>query len=188
MDQGVISPLYIWSLARKQEGSAGQNVGTWPADAMKFAHELGYLPESSQPFMEGADDKAPHFADMIVWKPTSADEKEAKALRPVTGVKTVGSIHQLKKQLAGGLPVVIAVTILESFDATGKDGMVPLPKKGEQSRGGHAMLCVGYDNNSRRLTLRNSWGDGWGDHGYCYIPYDYVRNQLCCEGLTTTDN
>lgn len=47
------------------------------------------------------------------------------------------------------------------------------------SRGGHAMIIVGYD---RRPTtpipyfiLKNSWGTTYGNAGYLYLSYDYIR-------------
>ena len=40
--------------------------------------------------------------------------------------------------------------------------------------GGHAIVIVGYDEEKRLFTFRNSWGEDWGDKGYGYLPYDYV--------------
>jgi C1A family cysteine protease len=37
--------------------------------------------------------------------------------------------------------------------------------------GGQAVLAVGYDDANKRLIVRNSWGKGWGDEGYFYMPY-----------------
>jgi hypothetical protein len=38
------------------------------------------------------------------------------------------------------------------------------------------MLCVGYSDADKVFIVRNSWGESWGDRGYCYIPYDYMTN------------
>jgi hypothetical protein len=47
----------------------------------------------------------------------------------------------------------------------------------QKSRGGHAMLIVGYDRSSPLpyIICKNSWGTGTGDSGYYYLSYDYVR-------------
>jgi C1A family cysteine protease len=39
------------------------------------------------------------------------------------------------------------------------------------------MLCVGYSEADEMFIVRNSWGEEWGDKGYCYMPYDYVMNE-----------
>ncbi|HVN85018.1 MAG TPA: C1 family peptidase, partial [Candidatus Binatia bacterium] len=58
--------------------------------------------------------------------------------------------------------------------------------------GGHAVLAVGYDDSipcaqqtsPGALIIRNSWGETWGDHGYAYLPYDYVRRELALDFWT----
>lgn len=42
--------------------------------------------------------------------------------------------------------------------------------------GGHAMVLVGFDDTTRMFVVRNSWGADWGDHGYCYISYDFFTH------------
>jgi C1A family cysteine protease len=46
-------------------------------------------------------------------------------------------------------------------------GLVTLPVKGESYVGGHAMMAVGYDDQSRMFLIWNSWSARWGIDGYC---------------------
>jgi hypothetical protein len=38
--------------------------------------------------------------------------------------------------------------------------------------------AVGYDDNKKLVKFKNSWGKGWGDNGYGYIPYSYINDFL----------
>jgi C1A family cysteine protease len=49
--------------------------------------------------------------------------------------------------------------------------------------GGHAILIVGYTNDSTRsdggyFTVKNSWGTGWGDGGYFSIGYSQLTSPV----------
>jgi len=69
-------------------------------------------------------------------------------------------------------------------------GRIPLPFGRERIEGGHAVLALGYDDELSianaeggepargALLVRNSWGKGWGEKGYGWLPYDYVRKGL----------
>ncbi|MEQ9265136.1 MAG: C1 family peptidase [Balneolaceae bacterium] len=48
------------------------------------------------------------------------------------------------------------------------------------SRGGHAMLMVGYDRTELEpyFILKNSWGSADGINGYRYLSYDYIRKYI----------
>jgi hypothetical protein len=47
----------------------------------------------------------------------------------------------------------------------------------QQSRGGHAMVMVGYDRDAPLpyFICKNSWGTGAGVGGYYSLSYDYLR-------------
>ena len=49
------------------------------------------------------------------------------------------------------------------------------------------MVAVGYDDNRRigrrkgALLIQNSWGTGWGDKGFGWLPYAYVESGLAVD-------
>jgi C1A family cysteine protease len=179
-----LAPRFIWTLGRKKNGNLGKNVGMWPSDAMKIADNQGVLPESAFPFptdAQQADEKALQpFLDEV---PNSKLMTQAKDLRLIQGFKPVQTVHAMKRSVADGVPVVFAIAIYKSIGDMKADNVIPLPKPGEEMQGGHAILCVGYDNAKRVFLIRNSWGTGWGDKGYAYLPYDFMRGHAY-EGFT----
>jgi C1A family cysteine protease len=56
------------------------------------------------------------------------------------------------------------------------EGWIAEPAAGDRLFGDHAVAAVGYDDTAAtpHLIIRNSWGSGWGEGGYGYLPYSYV--------------
>ena len=95
----------------------------------------------------------------------------------------------MKATLADGLPIIIGISVYDSFesDAVAATGKVLMPDtNAETCLGGHCLLLVGFQDANSCITC-NSWGptpdelakdpnSGWGDRGYCYIPYAYLTD------------
>lgn len=79
-------------------------------------------------------------------------------------------IETLKANLDAGLPI-IGGFICYSNIWNAVRGVIP--KRNGQIIGGHAILIVGYDDSKQLFKFKNSWGTGWGDCGYGYLPYEY---------------
>jgi C1A family cysteine protease len=102
-------------------------------------------------------------------------------------------LARIKAFLAAGLPAMFGFTVYSSISQAGSSGLIPYPCPGERVRGGHAMVAVGYDDKTKikntacgtsstgALLIRNSWGTGWGDRGYGWLPYDYVLKGLAVD-------
>lgn len=69
-------------------------------------------------------------------------------------------------------PVIFGIDVYSSFYNTGKNGIVPLPIRGDSYLGGHCLLCVGAT--QQYLIFLNSWSAEWGKGGYGYLPWTYV--------------
>ena len=98
----------------------------------------------------------------------------------VSKYESLLSVTSYKNVLASGYPFVFGFTVYESFesDIVTRTGIVPMPAKYEQVLGGHAVMAVGYNDAKKWFIVRNSWGPGWGDKGYFYLPYAYFTPGL----------
>lgn len=64
-------------------------------------------------------------------------------------------------------PLLISVKVYENFyNANSNGGKIPAIPSGTY-RGGHCMLCIGYDGDT--LHIVNSWGKEKGDNGIFYL-------------------
>lgn len=99
-------------------------------------------------------------------------------------------LARIKHYLAAGFPSMFGFTVYSSIYEVGGDGKIPYPSPGEKVVGGHAVDAVGYDDQMKvgkfkgALLIRNSWGTGWGDKGYGWLPYAYVESGLATDWWT----
>lgn len=174
-----LSRLFLYWYEREMEGSTNEDSGAVIRDGMKVLNKLGVCPEEDYPYIVS------RFRD----KPSREANMHALPYR-INEYHRVADFFALKAALAEGLPVVIGMQIYESFESSevAATGKVPFPKKSsERVLGGHAMLAVGYKDrgNSGHVIVRNSWGESWGDGGYCYMPYRMFRDPDCIMDMWT---
>jgi hypothetical protein len=102
--------------------------------------------------------------------PLSREEQlEADAQRfRLEAVPLPIAIDDVKKVLSAGCPVHVSMNTGSAFSDVGRDGRFNAAEAASGRHGRHAMLIVGYVGNF--FTLKNSWGTGWGDQGFCYVP------------------
>lgn len=79
-------------------------------------------------------------------------------------------INALKANLDSGLPIICGFVCYSNLWSA-VNGVIP--NKNGSIIGGHAVLLVGYDDSKQLFKFKNSWGTGWGDKGYGYLPYEY---------------
>lgn len=88
------------------------------------------------------------------------------------------ALSHLRACLADSFPFVFALAVHRSLftPAARRTGVIPVPGRRDALVGGHAVLAVGYLHSRRLLIVRNSWGEGWGDRGYGYLPYAFLAS------------
>lgn len=171
-----LSRLFIYYNERAMEGTIGEDAGAAIRDGVKSLVKQGVCSEREWPY------RIAKFAD----KPSAACYRLA-VNREVNSYHRVIGLQQMRQCLAEGYPFVFGFSVYEAFesDAVARTGNLNLPKPGERQVGGHAICAVGYDDATKRLLIRNSWGRGWGIKGYFTMPYDYASNSNLADDFWT---
>lgn len=168
------SRLFLYYNARKIENSIGADDGCQIRDVIRSLAVDGFCRESP-----GRPDAWPYVEENIDVRPPDTCYECARRELITSAARVTPTLDQLQGCLAAGLPVIFGFVVYESFESAdvARTGVVPLPGLDERCFGGHAVLLVGYDDDARLFTVRNSWGPDWGDGGYCYFPYSALLDR-----------
>lgn len=166
------SRLFIYYNERVMEGTVAEDAGAQIRNGVKSVQKIGACRETL----------CPYDISKFTKKPTFGAYENAKKGK-ITSYSRVGSLNALRSALADGKPVVFGFIVYESFESeeVANTGILPMPEDHETAYGGHAVLAVGYDDKTKRVLVRNSWGRYWGQKGYFTMPYDYIANKDLCD-------
>jgi C1A family cysteine protease len=172
-----LSRLFIYYNERAIEGTVDQDAGAMIRDGIKSVAQYGACLELAWPY---------NLSNLTV-KPDDVAYYDAAQRRAIQYLRVAQMAEDLEACLAAGFPVVFGFSVYESFesDELARTGVVPMPQPGERQVGGHAVALVGYDKTRLMFLVRNSWGTGWGQGGYCWMPYDYVLNSDLADDFWT---
>lgn len=166
-DAAPPSRLFLYFQGRVLGGTQTQDNGACIRDVIKAANLSGVCSETLWPYVESKVNDEP-----------SPECLEAAKGHLALQYESLDTNYDFRHCLANWRPFVFGATVYESFesDEVAKTGMVPMPGANEREVGGHAMLCVGYDDSRQLFVVQNSWGVEWGDCGHCYFPYAYFSS------------
>jgi C1A family cysteine protease len=185
------SRLFVYKATRNLMQVTG-DTGAWLRSTMGALVLCGIAPEKYWQYVIADFDKEPPSFVYAV-----ADNYEAIkyfCFDPM-GANIPGDqvLDQVKRFLAAGIPAMFGFYGFPSFGYSNVKGGIPYPCPNECAQWAHAISAVGYDDDMKiknlkcnketvgALLIRNSWGTGWGDKGYGWLPYDYVRNRLALD-------
>lgn len=163
------SRLFIYYNERVMEGTVNQDAGAMIRDGIKSIATLGVCDETLWPY------------DITKFKkkPLAKCYTAARKHKAISYSRIPQTEAALKTVLSSDTCVVFGFSVYESFESAevARTGKMPMPGKNEKLLGGHAVTMVGYTKDY--YIVRNSWGTGWGDKGYFYMPKDYpINNDL----------
>jgi len=182
------SRLFLYKVTRnlmKMRGDTGAYLRSTIGAMVLF----GVPPEEYWPYADGPDDfdrEPPAFCYSF-----AQNYKTLKYYRhdpPSAAPQDI--LNRLKTYLAAGHPAMFGFTVYSSIEQASGTGRIPFPSPRDKIEGGHAVVAVGYDDKMKiknryegeetvgALLIRNSWGQDWGEAGYGWLPYDYLRKGL----------
>ena len=159
----VPSRLFIYYNERDIENDIAVDGGAFLRDGIKTLNQLGVCAEADWPYVPTAplSDGGPFPAgSKPVTKPNSQAYADALQYNITSYQRLTPTLAQLQGCLAGGYPFVFGFTVYASwYDQDPRPATISLPTGEDDSQvGGHAVLCVGYDNATSLFKIRNSWG------------------------------
>ncbi len=180
------SRLFLYKATRNLLHWTG-DTGAYLRTTMGALALFGVPPEEFWPYTENSFDAEPS-AFCYAFGQTYQAIKYYRLDPPGTSASQL--LQRIKTNLAAGLPAMFGFTVYSSYGYSQQTGEFPVPSPTEQVVGGHAVVAVGYDDakviqnpnpdgprTTGALRIRNSWGSGWGESGYGWLPYDYVLRE-----------
>lgn len=162
-----LSREFVYYNARLMHRAQEVDAGTFINLAFETLTTLGTCSEATWPF----------DVEKVFVRPSVAAYREAYPHRTSEFYAIAETGETRNERILDALRdrhgVVFGMTVDADYEAL-QGPLVAMPRSVRQNPGGHAQLIVGADVKSRLWIVRNSWGTGWGEGGYAYVPFDYL--------------
>lgn len=169
-----LSESFVYYNVRHADGKETEDTGSSYHDVITSIGEKGICKEILHPYSHALSDM-----------PSAEAYLDGESRRITKALNVNISETDIKSAIQEGYPVAVSLKIYSSFNST--TGFVERPTEEEVKSadyGYHAMVVVGYTDETKHFVVRNSWGEHFGDEGYCYIPYSYISdpnlNRMAC--------
>lgn len=177
-----LSPRFTWMASKETDQYVNrpetmiEGAGTSLKAAMDILKKYGSVQESLLPFHI---ETAMYLGDENTFY-------AAAATRRIAAYFNLGrDFNQWRTWLASHGPIMAGLNVDHTWDnATATHGNLDAFQP-NTVRGGHAVCVVGYTAQGR-FIIRNSWGTGWGDHGFAYASQAYIQAAFYNESYGVT--
>ena len=160
-----LSRLFVYWNARTYTNTTTRDSGTTPRNAMRAISQYGAPGETLWPY---------DLSQLHV-KPSAAAFDAGQPLRTrIKAYQSVTTFAAMKAAMDQGLPVMFSFSVPDTFVSVTKwTGVQPGVSATTKWIGSHCMVACGYDDGTKMVLCRNTFGTGWGQDGYCYFPYEW---------------
>ena len=183
-----LSKLFLYKVARNLLGSKG-DTGSYLRTTVQALRLFGVPPQQYYPYDISKFDDEP---GAFLYAMAQNYQAETYLRLDPQGTTPDNVLLAIKSNLAANRSCVFGFIVYDSIsDASGK---VPMPTNSDRKLGGHAVCAVGYDDHFEisgaekksvgAVKFACSWGAEWGEGGFGWIPYDYIRAGLAVDWWT----
>ena len=171
------SRLFVYKVTRKLLGWKG-DTGAYLRSAMQAIATFGMPPESFFPYDVTRFEEEP---DAFLYAFAGNYKAMDYTRLDPAGKDGAAVLLNVKHALRARFTVMFGFSVYSSISG---DSDVPYPTGRDKLTGGHAVLAVGYDDDRQigeckgAIKFKNSWGTGWGEEGYGWLPYRYIEEGL----------
>lgn len=162
----LLSRMFVWAMARTEEGTLDQVTGCYVRDAFSVLANLGVCQETTWPY----DDNLATVSPSIDAQQEAIGHTISAAFR----IETLGQdrVNDIITALQAQHPIVFGTNVTTAFESLTDDGPVDVPAATDTIAGGHCMVVVGWDGTN--FIIKNSWGTSWGLNGFCLFTPAYM--------------
>jgi len=150
-----LSEAHLFYCHGRSEGRNCSN-GWWPENALKKARDIGVTFEQHYQYTAGDQNC------------TGLSSNWQSDLAKVTGFTKLTSPAAMKDWIAKHGSITGCFVVYQDFFQY-RSGVYK--HLSGESRGGHCVEIIGYNDSLKAWICKNSWGPNWGDNGYFMIEY-----------------
>lgn len=179
-DQGTISTMFYPVLRLEGNREVSE-------DAPYIPPQQGYISEAEAPYNEDQEDQNPSadfgaMADLNLGSATAAKIKGGQRLvaQGAYYFRVKNDDASFEAALQGGNPIQLGYPVYSKDWYDLDSPYIAEFNDAKDNEGYHAVLIVGYQRDASApgggwYVVRNSWGEDWGEAGYCYVSYAMTR-------------
>jgi len=175
-DHYDLSEQWIYYKAKEIDGFDDNTEGTTIRAAMKVLNKQGVPTEKGWKYNDSAVNE-PEF-----WAKSTARWNKSKSYYKIETIK------EMKETLQKIGPYVAGVLVYPEWGSPSNNGYINYPSNIYDYLGGHAICIVAYDDNKKRFKFKNSWGRSWGNEGYGWLSYRYIKELSIISWVSIDDN